>query len=76
MATGEAVPPGEHADWLEHHDPVLRLGRMLASDGAAIGRGSDQLDVNGRADGSRRPSDLRSEVHCRQRTTAFDHVFA
>ena len=38
MATGEAKPSGEHADWLEHHDPVLRLGRALAKDAAAIER--------------------------------------
>jgi acetoin:2,6-dichlorophenolindophenol oxidoreductase subunit alpha len=38
MATGERKPSGEHADWLENHDPVLRLGRALATDRAAIAR--------------------------------------
>jgi pyruvate dehydrogenase E1 component alpha subunit len=31
MATGEIAPPGEHAGWLSHHDPVLRLAGSLAS---------------------------------------------
>jgi len=36
MATGEIAPRGEHAEWLSHHDPVLRLARELAAgDGAA-----------------------------------------
>jgi len=39
MATGELAPGGEHADWLSHHDPVLRLARTLASyDGGAPAR--------------------------------------
>jgi len=37
MASGEVAPGGEHADWLENHDPVLRLGRLLAR------RGSDAV---------------------------------
>ena len=39
MATGEAPIAGEHADWYRYHDPVLRLARSLAAQGAdAVGR--------------------------------------
>jgi TPP-dependent pyruvate/acetoin dehydrogenase alpha subunit len=31
LATGEIAPRGEHADWLTHHDPVLRLASWLAA---------------------------------------------
>jgi pyruvate dehydrogenase E1 component alpha subunit len=74
MATGETKPSGEHADWLEHHDPVLRLGRALAKDAAAKNR-IRSLDQRARgrieaavefAIGSPLP-DAR---------TAYDHVFA
>jgi acetoin:2,6-dichlorophenolindophenol oxidoreductase subunit alpha len=34
MATGEAPIAGEHADWYRYHDPILRLARRLASNGA------------------------------------------
>jgi hypothetical protein len=33
MATGEAPVDGEHRDWYERHDPVLRLARALAGAG-------------------------------------------
>ena len=29
----DRAPDGEHRDWLDHHDPVLRLGRSLARGG-------------------------------------------
>jgi pyruvate dehydrogenase E1 component alpha subunit len=75
MATGELAPGGEHADWLEHHDPVLRLARSLA------GRGREA---------AARLAALDAEVRTRIETavafalasplpapaTAFDHVFA
>jgi acetoin:2,6-dichlorophenolindophenol oxidoreductase subunit alpha len=39
MATGEAPIAGEYADWYRYHDPVLRLARTLAAQGAeAIAR--------------------------------------
>jgi pyruvate dehydrogenase E1 component alpha subunit len=31
IATGEAQASGEHKDWIEGHDPILRLARMLAA---------------------------------------------
>jgi TPP-dependent pyruvate/acetoin dehydrogenase alpha subunit len=74
MATGETKPSGDHADWLEKHDPVLRLGRALAKDDAAIER-IRSLDERARrrieaavkfAIGSPLPA----------ARTAYDHVFA
>lgn len=74
MATGETKPSGDHADWLENHDPVLRLGRALAKDDAAIER-IRSLDERARrrieaavkfAIGSPLPA----------ARTAYDHVFA
>lgn len=39
MATGEAPTEGEHREWYERHDPVLRLARALAGAGpAAVAR--------------------------------------
>ncbi len=76
MATGEVMPQGEHADWLEHHDPVLRLGRMLAGAGRDFdGRGSpnSMFDVRGRIDKAVRFA-LDSPLPAP--ATAFDHVFA
>jgi pyruvate dehydrogenase E1 component alpha subunit len=75
MATGEARSSGEHADWLENHDPVLRLGRLLAGQGAGAKARVVQLDGEARARidkavtfalGSPFPS----------ADTAFEHVFA
>jgi TPP-dependent pyruvate/acetoin dehydrogenase alpha subunit len=75
MASGEVAPGGEHADWLEHHDPVLRLGRLLA------GRGPDavarlmSLDrkVQARIEAAVAFA-LESPLPAVE--TAFDHVFA
>jgi acetoin:2,6-dichlorophenolindophenol oxidoreductase subunit alpha len=74
MATGEAAPDGEHRDWLEGHDPVLRVGRTLASDRSAIAR-MHEIDraTRDRVDAAVRfalDSPLPSAA------TAFDHVFA
>jgi TPP-dependent pyruvate/acetoin dehydrogenase alpha subunit len=75
MATGEIAPTGEHADWLEHHDPVLRLGRVLVGQGADAVARLVKLDAEARARidaavtfalGSPFPA----------AATAFDHVFA
>jgi TPP-dependent pyruvate/acetoin dehydrogenase alpha subunit len=38
MATGELSAEGEHRDWLENHDPVLRLARALAQEGGAAAK--------------------------------------
>lgn len=75
MASGEVAPNGEHADWLEHHDPVLRLGRQLASRGEdAIAR-LTALDrqVQARIDAAVAFA-LESPLPAAE--TAFDHVFA
>jgi acetoin:2,6-dichlorophenolindophenol oxidoreductase subunit alpha len=74
MTTGEAKPSGEHADWLEQHDPVLRLGRELAKDAAAIAR-IKSLDeaARGRIDGAVKFA-LASPLP--DAASAFDHVFA
>jgi acetoin:2,6-dichlorophenolindophenol oxidoreductase subunit alpha len=33
MATTDMALPPEHRDWFQHHDPVLRLARLLAAGG-------------------------------------------
>lgn len=74
MATGEAKPPGEHADWLEQHDPVLRLGRVLATDAASKARlKSLDADVRRRIDAAVEFA-LASPLPAA--ATAFDHAFA
>ncbi len=74
LATGDAKPSGEHADWLERHDPVLRLARELAKDAAAIGR----ITALDRA--TRRRIDAAVEFALASPLPAaggaFDHVFA
>jgi pyruvate dehydrogenase E1 component alpha subunit len=74
MATGAATPSGEHADWLERHDPVLRLARDLAKDAAAIAR------ITALDQGTRRRIDAAVEFALANPLpaagTAFDHVFA
>ena len=75
MATGEVVPQGEHADWLEHHDPVLRLGRMLAGGGRDSVARLTQLDVDVRAR-IEKAVRFALESPLPEPATAFDHVFA
>jgi pyruvate dehydrogenase E1 component alpha subunit len=74
IATGEAQASGEHRDWIENHDPVLRLARTLA----------------GNAEGKKRLFALDAAVQAKidaavkfavdspmpAADTAFDHVFA
>jgi pyruvate dehydrogenase E1 component alpha subunit len=74
MATGETKPSGEHADWLDRHDPVLRLARDLAKDAAAIAR-IKSLDeaTRGRIDAAVKFA-LASPLPAA--ASAFDHVFA
>jgi len=74
IATGEAQAGGEHRDWIDNHDPVLRLGRALARDGAAKQR-LLQLDaaVQARIDAAVKFA-LDSPLPAPE--TAFDHVFA
>jgi pyruvate dehydrogenase E1 component alpha subunit len=74
MATGESKPAGEHADWLDHHDPVLRLGRSLAQDTASVAH-LKALDAQTRARIDAAVAfALASPLP--DPKTAFDHVFA
>jgi pyruvate dehydrogenase E1 component alpha subunit len=75
MATGEAAPAGEHADWLDRHDPVLRLGRALARGGPEQAARLKLLDaaVAARIDAAVSFA-LASPFPAA--ATAFDHVFA
>ena len=74
MATGESKPSGQHADWLENHDPVLRLGRALADDAACVER-IKSLDKQTR-------QQIEAAVQFAMSSplplasTAYDHVFA
>lgn len=74
MATGETKASGEHADWLDHHDPVLRLGRTLAKDAAAKAR------IRSLDEGARRQIEAAVEFAIGSpmpdARTAYDHVFA
>jgi acetoin:2,6-dichlorophenolindophenol oxidoreductase subunit alpha len=74
MATGERKPSGEHADWLEHHDPVLRLGRTLAKDSGSIAR-INSLDEEARKK-TIAAVKFAVESPLPAAATAYDHVFA
>ena len=74
MATGERKPSGEHADWLDHHDPILRLGRMLAKDSASIAR-IKSLDEDARRNIAAAVK-FAIESPLPAAATAYDHVFA
>jgi acetoin:2,6-dichlorophenolindophenol oxidoreductase subunit alpha len=75
MATGEARPSGEHTDWFEHHDPVLRLGRLLAGQGAEAKARVARLDTEARARVDKAVTfALGSPFPAAE--TAFEHVFA
>jgi TPP-dependent pyruvate/acetoin dehydrogenase alpha subunit len=74
-ATGEAKPSGEHADWLNDHDPIVRLGRTLAKGGPAAVKRLHEIDAKTRA----RIDDavkFALESPLPAASTAFDHVFA
>jgi acetoin:2,6-dichlorophenolindophenol oxidoreductase subunit alpha len=75
MATGEVTPGGEHADWLAHHDPILRLGRELAARAPDARARLIELDAATRAhiDAAVQFA-LASPLPAVE--TAFDHVFA
>ena len=74
MGTGEIAPGGEHADWLQHHDPVLRLARTLARGPDAIARlAALDAAVRARIDDAVRFA-LESPFPAAE--TAFDRVFA
>ncbi len=75
MATGEIAPGGEHADWLQQHDPVLRLTRTLARGGPDAVARLAALDAAAR---ERIDAAVRfaMESPFPAAETAFDHVFA
>jgi acetoin:2,6-dichlorophenolindophenol oxidoreductase subunit alpha len=71
----DVAPSGEHADWLDHHDPVLRLGRLLARNGADAAARLTALDGNVRARIEAAVCfALASPLPAAE--TAFGHVFA
>jgi acetoin:2,6-dichlorophenolindophenol oxidoreductase subunit alpha len=74
MATGERKPSGEHADWLDHHDPILRLGRALANDSASTAR-IKSLDEDARRKIAAAVK-FAIESPLPAAATAYDHVFA
>jgi len=74
MAMGESKPHGEHADWLDHHDPILRLVRSMAGDAAAIKRiKSLDEDICKRIDAA---VSFALSSPSPSPATAYDHVFA
>jgi TPP-dependent pyruvate/acetoin dehydrogenase alpha subunit len=75
VATGEAAPEGEHRDWLDQHDPITRLGRLLAKSGGDAARRMHDIDraVSARIDGAVR---FAIDSPLPKAETAFDHVFA
>jgi TPP-dependent pyruvate/acetoin dehydrogenase alpha subunit len=75
MATGELGIEGEHRDWLEHHDPVLRLARQLMATGTAAKRRLHALDAATRARIENAVQFAR-EAPLPRAESALDHVFA
>jgi pyruvate dehydrogenase E1 component alpha subunit len=74
-ATGEAKPSGEHADWLTDHDPIVRLGRALAKNGAAAVKRLHEVDGATRARIDAAVA-FALDSPLPAPATAFDHVFA
>jgi pyruvate dehydrogenase E1 component alpha subunit len=75
MATGELAIEGEHRDWLERHDPVLRLARQLVGAGAAAKTRLYALDAATRARIGHAVASARA-APLPAAQTAFEHVFA
>jgi pyruvate dehydrogenase E1 component alpha subunit len=75
IATGERQAGGEHRDWVEQHDPVLRLTRELARADGNAGRRAIALDqaVRTRIDAAVK---FALESPLPAAASAFDHVFA
>jgi acetoin:2,6-dichlorophenolindophenol oxidoreductase subunit alpha len=73
IATGERAAAGEHRDWIEQHDPVLRLARELSrGDRRARVIALDQA-VRARIEAAVK---LAIESPLPAAATAFDQVFA
>ena len=75
MATGELGIEGDHRDWLEHHDPVLRLARQLMATGTAAKTRLHALDAATRARIENAVQFARKAPLPRAES-ALDHVFA
>jgi pyruvate dehydrogenase E1 component alpha subunit len=75
MATGEVAADGEHRDWLNGHDPVLRLGRSLVKGGRDAVNRLHEID---RASRARIDAAVRFALDSPlpSASTALDHVFA
>jgi pyruvate dehydrogenase E1 component alpha subunit len=75
IATGGAKAEGEHCDWIENHDPILRLARTLAAGGAEARTRLHSIDdaVKARIDDAVKFA-LDSPLPAP--ATAYDHVFA
>jgi TPP-dependent pyruvate/acetoin dehydrogenase alpha subunit len=75
MATGEVAVKGPHRDWYKKHDPVLRLGRALASGGSAATAQLRALDETVRQRiAAAAEFALQSPLPAPE--SALDHVFA
>ena len=73
LATGEAKANGEHADWIEQHDPILLLARSLAEDGGKQRLYDLDRDVRARIATAVK---FALESPLPSADTAFDHVYA
>ena len=69
------APQGEHRDWLDQHDPIIRLGRTLAKAGGDAVKRMHALDaeVSARIDQAVK---FALDSPLPKAETAFDHVFA
>ena len=77
IATGEAQASGEHRDWIENHDPVLRLARarspaaptprqrLLALDAAVAGADRRRGQVRARQPPARAGDGVRPRIRVR-----------
>jgi pyruvate dehydrogenase E1 component alpha subunit len=75
IATGEARAEGEHRDWIENHDPVLRLARTLGQHGRDAKARLTALDAATRAR-IEAAVNFALESPLPAPATATDHVFA
>jgi pyruvate dehydrogenase E1 component alpha subunit len=75
IATGAAKAEGEHRDWIDNHDPVLRMARTLAAGGAEAKTRMHTLDdaVKARID---KAVTFAVDSPLPAPATAYDHVFA
>jgi pyruvate dehydrogenase E1 component alpha subunit len=73
VVTGETKPTGEHADWIDNHDPIVRTGRALAAAGGKERMHALDAAVSKRIDDAVAFA-LKSPMP--DAKTAFDHVFA